>query len=108
MDKKQLKQLLGELKTGLEAIYGARLKGLYLYGSYARGEQQKDSDIDVLIVLDKFQDRYAVEIDRTGHLIAELSLKYEAGLSRVVATEHDWKTSDWSFFENVREDAVAA
>ena len=108
MDQKQLKQVLSELKSGLEAIYGARLKGFYLYGSYARGEQQRDSDIDVLIVLDAFQDRYGAEIDRTGHLIAELSLKYDAGLSRVFATERDWKTSDRSVFENVREDAVAA
>jgi uncharacterized protein len=108
MDKNQLKQLLAELKAGLEGMYGARLKGLYLYGSYARGEQQEGSDVDVLVVLDKFQDRYALEINRTGHLIAELSLKYDSSLSRVFPTELDWKTSDRSFFENVREDAVAA
>ena len=108
MDQKQLKQLLAELRKGLEGIYGGRLKGLYLYGSYARGEQQNDSDVDILIVLSEFQDRYGTEIDRTGHLIAELSLKYDAGLSRVFATERDWKTSNRSFFENAREDAIAA
>lgn len=27
--------------------------GVYLYGSYARGEQDKDSDIDILVITDK-------------------------------------------------------
>ncbi|MBI4430796.1 MAG: nucleotidyltransferase domain-containing protein [Candidatus Omnitrophica bacterium] len=106
--KLKIKELLAELKTGLQALYGARLKGLYLYGSYARGEQEEDSDVDILIVLDAFVDRYGAEIDRTGHLISELSLKYDLAISRVFATECDWKTSDRSFFANVREDAVAA
>ena len=45
--------LLKELKQALQAIYGDRLRGLYLYGSYARGEEIEDSDVDVLIVLER-------------------------------------------------------
>jgi len=39
----KIKRLLKELKDGLVRIYGDRLKGLYLYGSYARGEAQAES-----------------------------------------------------------------
>ena len=31
----------------------ANIAGVYLYGSYARGEQEKDSDIDILIISNK-------------------------------------------------------
>ena len=103
----QLKDLLAELKQGLKAIYGARLKGLYLYGSYARGEQEKYSDIDVLIVLDEIS-HYAGEVDRTGYATSELCLKYHVAISRVFVTEQDWKTRETSFLINAREDAVAA
>ncbi len=48
-----LQSLLKEFKLELQSTYGSRLKGLYLYGSYARGEQVEYSDVDVLIVLDK-------------------------------------------------------
>ena len=47
-----VEQTLSELKDGLAALYSARLKGLYLFGSYARGEARPESDLDVLIVLD--------------------------------------------------------
>ena len=63
-----IKDLLIELKARLTEIYGSRLQGLYLYGSYARGDQEPGSDVDVLILLDRI-DHYGIEIDRTGELI---------------------------------------
>jgi predicted nucleotidyltransferase len=44
--KKLLDDLTTELKIGLDGVYGSRLKGLYLYGSYARGEEDEESDLD--------------------------------------------------------------
>ena len=42
---------LRELKTALIELYGERLRGVYLYGSYARGDYHVDSDVDVLVAL---------------------------------------------------------
>ena len=42
----KLKELLAEIKSGFEAIYNSRLRGLYLFGSYTRGEQDEESDVD--------------------------------------------------------------
>jgi len=41
-------------------VFKDELVALVLYGSYARGEQKKSSDIDLLIVLKKIDDRYEV------------------------------------------------
>ncbi len=43
-----------ELKEGLVRFYGDRLKGVYLYGSYARGDYRQGSDVDVMILLSNY------------------------------------------------------
>ena len=102
-----VKRILSELKARLAADYGERLKGVYLFGSYARGEADEESDLDVLIVLDRV-DGYSREISRTGPVISELSLKHGIPLSRVFASEAQWRDDPTLFFLNVREEAIPA
>src|SRR5664279_1267073 len=103
----KVQKLLVALKGGAEALYRERLRGIYLYGSYARGEQTNHSDIDVLIVLDRI-DSYGAEIDRTSQLIASLSLESGTSISRVFATEESWLGAQSVFLSTVRQEAVAA
>ena len=100
-----IQALLHELKAALAALYGERLKGVYLYGSYARGEADQESDVDVLVVLQDF-DRYAAEVDRTSELSARLSLRYGVSLSKVFVRERDWLAGRTPFLMNVREEAL--
>ena len=101
----RIQQLLTELKAGLQKIYGPRLKGLYLFGSYARGEQDSESDVDILVVLDRFTS-YSDEIKRTGKLGSNLSLKYGVTVSKVYVKESDWLHKETPFLDNVREEAL--
>ena len=99
--------ILRELKEKVSRLYGDRLKGVYLFGSHARGEAGQDSDVDVLIVLDRV-DNYSEEIDRTGEVVSDLSLRSGLTISRVFVSEERWRTDQTNFFLNVREEAVPA
>ena|SRR3972149_2580769 len=103
----RIRKLMKELKEGLARIYGDRLKGVYLYGSYARGDARPDSDMDVLIVLNDYRS-YGKEINRTGYLISALSLDYSMSISRVIMKESQWKMSDTPLLQNIRMDGVPA
>ena len=103
----EIASLMREFKEGLARIYGLRLRQVYLYGSYARQEQVEGSDVDVLIVLDRIE-RYFAELERTGELASEISLRYGVSVSRVFVPEREWETQDGAFLANVREEAVAA
>ena len=103
--KKLLDDLIAELTVGLDGVYGDRLKGLYLYGSYARGEEDRESDLDILVVLEQF-DHYAAEVNRTGELASELSLKYGMTISPVFVRETEWLDGDTPFLSNIRAEAI--
>jgi len=103
----KIQKLLSELKKELTRIYGERLKGVYLYGSYARGEHQHGSDVDIMIVLDSYQ-RYGDEIKRTSELNAKLSLDYNLSISRLFLTEERWKHEDSPLLRNIRAQGQSA
>ena len=46
-----VKSLLNSYLVELQNIYGKYLQSVILYGSYARGDFAKDSDIDIIIIL---------------------------------------------------------
>jgi predicted nucleotidyltransferase len=102
-----IRKLMKEFKEGLVRIYGDRLKAVYLYGSYARGEALPDSDVDVMVVLDNYAS-YGKEIDRTGELTSGLSLQYGISISRVIMKENQWKASDTPLLCNIRMDGIVA
>ncbi len=107
MNPRSIDRLLTDLKRELDSLYGPRLRGMYLFGSYARNEADPESDVDVLIVLDRMN-RFGEEVDRTGEAASRLSLEHGVTLSRVFVTEERWKRADSPFLHVVRTEAVPA
>ncbi len=102
-----VKAILGELRRELAALYGERLRGLYLFGSYARGEADAESDLDVAVVLDRVE-RYGEEVDRVGGLVSRLSLEHDVSILPVFVSEEAWRTDDSLLLVNARQDAIPA
>ncbi len=47
----EFQNFLKEVSSVTKKYYGDRLDKIVLYGSYARGEQHEESDVDLMIVL---------------------------------------------------------
>ena len=103
--KRETTHLIRELKETLWRIYGENLRGLYLYGSYVRRREDAESDVDVAIVLKDFRD-YWEEVQRTGQVISDLSLKYDISISPIRIRETDWIQEDSPFLNNVRKECI--
>jgi uncharacterized protein len=103
----ELHDILSELRQGLEALYEDHLAGLYLYGSYARGDARPGSDLDVLGVL-HVMDSPTEEIERTSRLCAEISLEHGITISLLLRSADDWCTAVTPLIRSVRSEGRAA
>lgn len=102
----KLLTILNELKEAMQAHYGSRLVDLLLYGSQARGEAKRHSDIDVMVILTGDVDPW-VEIERAGTISADISLKHDVVISCIYIPISRY-TNDKSspLLKNVRREGV--
>lgn len=103
---KEIKKLLEKLKSGLKQMYGERFQETYLFGSYARGDYDADSDIDILIVLSDFK-KYGAELNRTSELIGNLSLEYGTTISVVFTRQREWQMDKLPLLLNIHAEGIA-
>jgi predicted nucleotidyltransferase len=101
----KLKPILAELKRGLQEIYGDRLRAVVLFGSQARGEATEDSDVDVAVVLDDFENAHGI-IRETSELFWTLSYDHDILLSCVPVRYEDWMRGDFTLHQSLRREGV--
>jgi len=79
-------RLTEEFVSQVSQLYGNRLNKVILYGSYARGEQHEDSDVDYLVVLNDEEIKTLREISLISPITSSLGLKYNVWISAVPFT----------------------
>jgi predicted nucleotidyltransferase len=102
----QASSTLLKLRDTLQSIYGPRLSHMILYGSHARGEAARDSDIDVLVVL-KGPVQAGAEIARTSDAVAALSLHTDNVISCLFIDEERYLHRAGPLLRNIRREGVA-
>ena len=102
-----IQEILEEFKQEIKRLYGRQLQDIILYGSWARGDATQESDIDLLLVLDK-EVIPGKEIDRVVDIITDINLKYGALISAYPISQKDYATVNSPLLLNVRREGVPA
>jgi hypothetical protein len=94
-----------EFKDSLRSLYGSRLVKVILYGSWARGTGDDDSDIDIMVVL-KNIDSPGREIDAMMDSIDQINMKYHILLSVYPVSERAAREERSPLLLNVRKEGI--
>ena len=100
----ELENILAELKKQLQEKLGKKFAALVLYGSYARGEETEESDIDLLLLVsEELTQEEKILVDE---IVSQLSLKYDVVLSCVDYPLKVYESYNTPFLLNVKEEGI--
>ncbi|MCJ7576924.1 MAG: nucleotidyltransferase domain-containing protein [candidate division Zixibacteria bacterium] len=106
MDER-IKHLINKIKEHLIKTYGERIKQVILYGSQVRGETTKDSDVDILVVVDESLNPFEVR-KSLSDLLFDIVLEEGELVSVIAVPEHFFKNYNSPFMLNVKKEGVTA
>jgi predicted nucleotidyltransferase len=98
-------EIATEARRNLENLYGQRLRGVYLYGSAARGQLTPHSDIDIAVILDKIPSRFE-EHERTSQLGSDISLQHNTVVLFFFAEERDLETGRFAIHRAIKGEGI--
>ncbi|MBF0635120.1 MAG: nucleotidyltransferase domain-containing protein [Nitrospinae bacterium] len=107
LTKDHVGKILIELNDKLAALYGSRLKSVYLYGSYARGEADDDSDIDIAVILAGAVNR-AKERSCAGDIASGISLRENCVITLFFMSEAEMAEKPYAIHRSIARDGIPA
>lgn len=98
-----------DFKNRLLAHYGKNFTALYIYGSVARGTQDTESDLDTLVILKSFRNRWKKlkEIQKLAYAVS-FGQGRSIVISTTVATEAEFQNRKDPLFERIRQEGKKA
>jgi predicted nucleotidyltransferase len=104
MDK-HVRDLVAKIKEHAVRTYSKGIKAVILYGSHARGRPDRDSDVDVLVVVDDALDPSEVRRD-LGDILLDVLLEDGELISVIVVPESFYRAYKSPFILNVKREGV--
>lgn len=97
---------LQQCRVVLQTLYGKRLKGVVLYGSCARGTEETESDIDLMVLLDGPVD-FAQEIRRIWAVLYPIQLESDRLLSVVPVDVALYDRGEYALYRQAKAEGMA-
>lgn len=103
-----VQNLIEQYIIQIRKIYGSHLRKVILYGSYARGDFRKDSDVDIMILLDISDLELKQYSQRLSYMTYDFNLDNELDIKPIAKSEAHFEkwTVNYPFYANINREGV--
>ena len=104
----QLNTMINQIVVFSKDLFGNKFKNVILYGSYARGDYDEESDIDLMIMVDMQPEELVKYRRQVSSFAAELDMENDVFLApklQSLSFFNKWKNA-MPFYQNVLKDGV--
>ena len=101
-------EILDEAMERVKGVFGEALINGYLYGSYARGDQDEESDVDILLTVDLTDEEIRKQSKAIVKLDSDLSLEHDITVCVTVKPYEQFIrfAEVSSFYKNVIDEGI--
>ena len=105
---KDVNKEIQEFIKQIQKLLGMRLKKVILYGSYARGDYNQQSDVDIMILTDLSFEEIEEYRDKISDIAYDIELNTGIILSPVIKNieKYNSRISFVPFYKNVEREGV--
>lgn len=103
-----VRDLIYEFSKDMHRLFGQDLSKIIVYGSYARGDYEKDSDVDVMILVKSSEEVIRKYRDQVSDCAFEYLIKYGIDISPVIKNEDHFNywVDNLPYYRNIRDEGV--
>lgn len=108
ISENKMQMIIRDVIYGLQNIVRDDLKSVILYGSYARGDYDKESDIDIAVLVDGTRLGMKKYTDDIAELMVDLNLEYDILVSFCCIPYNEFieKKGVLPYYKNIEREGV--
>lgn len=106
--KRELTDIVQKMAEIYRTVYGDDIVRVILYGSYARGDYEKDSDIDMVAIVNGDRAKLQERLKKVWDASSDLELEYGTIVSPTVIPfeEYEKYKDDIPYYRNIANEGV--
>lgn len=103
-----IKDVLAHFSIEVRRVLGDELRKIIVYGSYARGDYNENSDIDIMVLTSLPEENIELAEDKLYDAAFDILMEYGVSISVIVKNEEHFNywLGALPFYDNVEREGV--
>jgi len=106
--EERIKNITTEVNEELIKLFGGKIERIILYGSYARGDFDLESDVDIMVLLNCNQEEIKEKRKEISRIASRVGLRNDIMVSLLARNYDDYenKMKYQLFYQNIEKEGM--